>query len=872
MSSISQDVLDFMGQSQEVEVSNDSSNDAKTKGNTTVCMDNQSPQVKQENIPVEIKQQPQWVLWRKQERNGKITKVPYQANGSPARINDLSTWATHDDALQSFNNGGFDGIGFVFTGDDPYVGIDLDHCYDPGTERLEDWAQEIVDKMDSYTEITPSGQGLHVIIKGSLPSGHNRKGGIELYDQGRYFTVTGNRLKGQSLSIQERTTELNGLFQQLFDDDSASLPATICAEKMSDEDLIARAKSAKNGSLFQRLYAGDITGYGSASEADSALCCILAFWTQSLNQIDRIFRQSKLYREKWEREDYRRQTIQNALAHTNAHYNDSQEKNTPNTESDESLPSGIGPLITDFELFHTKDEKAYATISEKTCNKTYPVRSKKISSILHYRYFNKYKKSLSKQPLQDAIDLLEAKGLYEGTQSEVYTRIAENHGTIYVDLANACGEVVSITSSGWDITKNEIIRFLQPSGMLPLPTPRRGGSVKSLKKFINLEKDDDLVLLVSWILEAFRLNTPKPILNLQGEHGSAKSTATRVVRSLIDPVNNPLRAFPKNERDLIISVQHQGILAFDNLSNLSLENSDSLCRLSTGGGFSTRKLYTDDEEIQFNVLCPVILNGIVDFAHQPDLIDRMLNIHLPPINDTQRIEETVFWEKFNRESPLILGAIFDALSVALKNINKVQLPRKPRMVDFACLATAAEPALECAPGRFLEIYERNQANAIEKVLEEDPIASAIVKLMETRLTWEGIAQDLLIELGGYVPERIQRTKSWPDYPRTLSNRIRRLIPSLRKIGIDVTPPNDTEWNATTKKSQRLFEITKNTQNTVSTVCSVMDPETTDAHDANHGSLNKTPIQLSLFSMLEETDPPPDPPKDVINEPRRRIVI
>lgn len=146
-----------------------------------------------QNIPEELRERRQWVVWRREPRGEKVTKVPYCARtGGPASSTDPKTWATFAKALSASRR--FDGVGFVFTAQDPYVGVDLDECRDPETGAVAPWAQEIVDRLHSYTEVTPSGAGVHIICRGALPPGRRKAGQVEMYDSGRFFTMTGDLL------------------------------------------------------------------------------------------------------------------------------------------------------------------------------------------------------------------------------------------------------------------------------------------------------------------------------------------------------------------------------------------------------------------------------------------------------------------------------------------------------------------------------------------------------------------------------------------------------------------------------------------------------------------------------------------------------
>ena len=255
------------------------------------------------SIPEELKELNQWVGWRFEHRTNspKPTKVPYDpSTGSRASTTGLSTWVTFEKALSYFSSGHCDGIGFVFTPDDPYVGVDLDGCWDSLTGTMESWAADIVKRLDSYTEISPSGKGIHILVKGKLPPGRRRKDGIEMYDLARYFTMTGRTFGRLGVNIAYRTEELEQLHGELFSKEPTQQPMRSTVN-LGDDQLIERAKSAANGLAFSRLWDGDWTKYTSQSEADLALCGMLAFWTgNDPLQVDRLFRASGLVRDKWD--------------------------------------------------------------------------------------------------------------------------------------------------------------------------------------------------------------------------------------------------------------------------------------------------------------------------------------------------------------------------------------------------------------------------------------------------------------------------------------------------------------------------------------------------------------------------------------------
>jgi hypothetical protein len=273
--------------------------------------------LKIETIPQEIKDSPQWCLWRWEQREGKWTKPPYQVNGEPAKSNDYKTWTTFKNVLEAYQRGMWDGIGFMLTS--PFVGIDLDNCRNPDTGELRDWARPIIEAFLTYTEVSPSKTGLKLLLKGRLAKGHHNNH-IGVFQSGRYFCVTGHVLNGRA-EIEDRQHELDQFIKDEWPADFKSAPhvnqKAISSQRTDDNAIVDKMLAAKNGAKILELMNGKWEGdYHSQSEADAALCAHIAFWTKDPAQVDRIFRQSGLYREKWERQDYRNRTIQKAIVKT----------------------------------------------------------------------------------------------------------------------------------------------------------------------------------------------------------------------------------------------------------------------------------------------------------------------------------------------------------------------------------------------------------------------------------------------------------------------------------------------------------------------------------------------------------------------------
>ena len=226
--------------------------------------------------------------------------------------------------------------------------------------------------------------------------------------------------------------------------------------------------------------------------------------------------------------------------------------------------------------------------------------------------------------------------------------------------------------------------------MRPLPVPEAGSLIEELRSFFNMS-DDDYTLTTAWIITAFRERGPYPILIIGGEQGSGKSTAARMIRSLVDPSRAPIRSASKDERDLFISASNSWVLAFDNLSAIPAWQSDALSTVATGGGLATKLLYTDADEMIFEAQRPIILNGIPFLADRPDLAERAF---VRPLQDNIRcrqIPEDELWQRFDDAQPRMFGAICDALSAALRRYPEVRRATHPRMADTMKWVTAAAP-------------------------------------------------------------------------------------------------------------------------------------------------------------------------------------
>ncbi len=478
------------------------------------------------------------------------------------------------------------------------------------------------------------------------------------------------------------------------------------------------------------------------------------------------------------------------------------------SDDDEPNKSRVTRLVefaSAAELFHDSEGESYATVSIDSHRENMPLMGKAFRRWLSHRYYVATGGAPSGQHLTDAVNAVQAQAVFDGPEFPVYVRVASVSGAIWIDIGDKDWHAIEVNPGGWRVVRNPPVKFLRPRGLLALPIPVSGGSINELRSFLNLASEDDWILVVSAMVAAFRPSGPYIVLVFNGEAGSAKSTACRITRAIIDPNVSALRAEPREARDLMIAARNGWLLCFDNLSKVQPWLSDSLCRLATGGGFSTRELYSNADEILFDSQRPVLLNGIDDLCARGDLADRAVIVTLSPIDDSNRRTEADLWREFETARPRILGALLDAVSQALGNEDSVKLPGHPRMADFSRWACAAAPALGWTAPDFVRVYGDNRAASVALSIESSPIGPALVGLMSQRNEWSGTSADLLAELGGdrHSDERTRQRKDWPGSPRALSGALRRLAPELRRTGIDVS------WSRTPGgRRTRLVHIVK----------------------------------------------------------------
>jgi hypothetical protein len=436
------------------------------------------------------------------------------------------------------------------------------------------------------------------------------------------------------------------------------------------------------------------------------------------------------------------------------------------------------------ELWHDANRVAYASFPVNAHRENWPIRSRDFRMWLAGRYYEETGSAIGGQALEDGIRILEARAVNAGPQYDPFIRVGEAAGKLFIDMCHDDWRAIEISASGWRIVGKPAVKLMRSTAMRPMSMPESGGLIEQLRGFINTS-DDDFMLIVAWLVASMRQCGPYPMLVLNGEQGSGKSMVSRMLRSLVDPSAAPIRAVPKDDRDLVVSAGNSWMLVFDNLSTVPAWLSDALCRLCTGSGFATRMLHTDNAEMIFEAARPIILNGIPSLTDRADLADRSLTIHLKAISEKERRPEDELWKQFEDARPHIISALCDAVAAALRNVANVKLDRSPRMADFVKWVSAAESGLGWDEGAFYEAYTHNRKDVSDSAFEADSVAMAIRDFVMKEHPiegWEGTASELLQQLNTRASEGVRKARSWPLTAQGLGNRVDRIAPLLRGKG------------------------------------------------------------------------------------------
>ena len=456
----------------------------------------------------------------------------------------------------------------------------------------------------------------------------------------------------------------------------------------------------------------------------------------------------------------------------------------------ESLASRLTNLAVEgCELWHDADGNGYASFDTAhdgggTHREHWPIESRGYREWLAWLCHTELDGAPGSEVIKATCNTLAGKAKFDGDAHEPARRVGRTEAGYWLDLGDERWRAVLITAAGWRICEVPEPRFVRSRAMRPLP-PGERGRVDALWPLVNLPKEDrDLVL--AWVIECYRSDTPYPVLELIGEQGSAKSTTQETLRTFIDPNKVMLRGRPKSVEDVFVAAGANHVVSMENLSGISPEISDALCAIATGGGAAGRQLYTNGEEHIIEAHNPVMLNGIGAVITRPDLLDRAVAICLPKIE--QRMTEAEHRELLDKTAGDIMGALLDLFVRTLTKLPTVRIDsaERPRMADSAMLGEALHQSCGGTPGAWLERYVAHRQEAVQRTIDASPVAAACLEFVAGCKSYAGTVKGLLERLDRQSPATsIERGDYWPKSPKGLADALRRAAPALRQLGVHV---------------------------------------------------------------------------------------
>ncbi len=462
-------------------------------------------------------------------------------------------------------------------------------------------------------------------------------------------------------------------------------------------------------------------------------------------------------------------------------------------KSEDSVVDKLIKYMEDWELYRCED-KLIARFNVSSHHETLLLneRSNELRRYLVYTYSENEDGQPNSESLKIAMQNICARARFEGKKCTTFTRIGWHDNKTYLDLCDDEWNTVEISDEGWELLQEPApCIFLRSKGMEPLPIPKGGGKITKIRHIINYGNKNTLILLIGWLMGTLSRG-PYAHLIITGPPGSAKSSTMKYLCSLIDPNVKIRKGLPKDYRDLAITSEKSHIITFDNISVLSPNHQDIMCRIATGDSFSTRMLYSDDDEIIKSLKSPIILNGINNPASQKDLLDRSIVTPLPRIGSDKRKSEEECNRFFEIYHPQILGAILDGVSKALYNLPHIELETNPRLMDFCKFVEAAMPAFGIEEGKFTRLFNENQNDHSPDFIIRNPIVQTLIELLKENNLIEMNPTELYEELSRISND--SNSAGWPGSPSALSRFLHKHAAHMKELGINYKKGKDNKGN------------------------------------------------------------------------------
>jgi hypothetical protein len=603
---------------------------------------------------------------------GKDGKGPTDADGYDASRAVADLWRSFDAVVEEDRERAC-GIGWVIQSG--YVVFDLDDALDDEGQPRKQF-RSFVESVDTYVEKSLSGRGLHIFVKSTVTPDKDKVSYVypdgskmEVLAPGWYVRMTGEVYASKPSKVHGYGDMVKEALQKIGEANGEAPGGSSHAgepgpgNSLTDEEVLQRAASARNGEKFTRLMEGNTSAHdGDDSSADLALCNILRFWTGGdPEQMDDLFRRSGLMREKWDERrgesTYGQKTI--ALALQTREFYEPERNATDSSEKNKGAAADrlvSYALEADRELFVDQFGAAHVIAGSAPL----PLNSR-CHGWLRQLMWERENRTISGDALRTAAGTLAAFAENGGAVRELHARAAWHESALYYELHP--GKVVRVDAGGWDLIESSPVLFRRLANLKALPEPERGGSIEDIYRFVNLKSERDRRLFCAYAVTLALPHVSRPILLAPGAMGSGKSTTSRVIKRLWDPTEP--EAIRTDPRDFLQKSSHCYVVMLDNQSNLSEAMADTLCRLVTGEADSKRKLYSDDEDIIYSLRRAILLNGINVPTERGDVLDRSLAVELERLSDVERKTEEEMWASFDEVHPKLLGEAFGLLSEAI---------------------------------------------------------------------------------------------------------------------------------------------------------------------------------------------------------------
>ncbi|MEM2619503.1 MAG: hypothetical protein QW356_08535, partial [Candidatus Hadarchaeales archaeon] len=806
------------------------------------------------DVPPELRSLRRWVCWREEWREGakkptKIPIAPWKGTTMPINALDPANWTTLEEALRWAKKLGL-GVGIVLGEVEPgrvLTGIDLDHIINEGGV-VNPEAEEIVKKANSYVELSPSFRGIHILgwLEGPLPRPliHEGSFNVEVYNNGRWLTFTGKRWRKAPLELEDLSLLIREL-QLKYEKEPTG-------EFLKEDARLDCVKvfEAMGGNLGSLKWTGDqFQGphpvHGSTTMKNFTLhptkgwhcfrhhrgggAYALAAMMAGLIKCEEVG-ERRLGEEV-------KKKIRNLLREKGLEVPDDEERRDNFSRAMEIVEQRI------VELFLEEvSGEAYATIKyENGGFANLPIRGRSFDALLNTIFYEVEGKGLREEVRKDVRATLEAKAFKEGKRKELQLLavVNEKEGKILVDLGSPSWDsFVEITSGSWRIInppsplafkRTEFSALLSvEEGMVEPEECRRRLSLLIPPRVEEEFREDSNKFLLPYFCTLLLTHIPRPGLLFTGPKGSSKSTMQRVIVRTF--TGGDVEKLGRNERDTAVKLENSPIICFDNVRNITPEVADLLCIAITGGIYTTRRLYTD-AEVKTHKLDrkSILLNGISpNLFSYPDLTDRFVVIPLDSLAPEERKEEKVLLAGYDEVRPKILSAVFSSLARALPLLEDVRRELRergifPRMSDFTVWGEAVARGMGYKPFEWLGAYLRLIQQTEEALLDENPLAHAILKFVEVlkeleekkpekiqafpskgKGWWVGTPTQFLTELENVVGSELQKLwdEGFPQSVRSLGKRLKELAPVLREHGVVLM----FRRNEASVKRERLIEI------------------------------------------------------------------